>query len=271
MNQPHSFKQCYEILKIETDSDWNTVKKSYRRLIQKWHPDRQTEPKLKLEATNKIKDLNTAYTQISDYYRENGELPFTEQPEQIIEESHHDIGNTQEPTQKDDNLSSIIPEHDEQFVPNYAAENKNYKSSIFISIIVITLLVVIYQNVDTALSQIETEKVLAPPPQHRSEETKKSEDSKEIIRKKAQIKKKTSSKEKYFTYGSSLTDVISIQGPPDKTKGNIWYYGQSEVHFMDGKVSYWFRSADRPLKAIMMKRTPKVAEKGKEKRQLLQY
>jgi hypothetical protein len=60
----------------------------------------------------------------------------------------------------------------------------------------------------------------------------------------------------YFTYGATIGEVISVQGPPDRINSNIWYYGHSEVHFKDGVVVKWKHDFSHPLKArIKLKST----------------
>lgn len=265
MNHSHSFKQCYEILNIQSDSDWNTAKKTYRKLIQKWHPDRQPDPEKKLRATNKIKELTTAYSQLSEYYRQNGELPLYKQHKPIIEESKTDTEKSEKKTKKDNQYKKNPSQQKEQH-SDFTIKNKTHKSAVVLSIIVVSLLVIIYQNIDIALEQIERD--IDSPAKAPNAISKKQKTIKDSHKK---IVKKKSIREKYFSYGSSITEVITVQGPPDKTNGNIWYYGKSEVHFIDGKVSYWYRSADRPLKAIMIKQKPEKTNKKKLKSQFLQY
>ncbi|MGD8926421.1 MAG: hypothetical protein PVG20_06210, partial [Thioalkalispiraceae bacterium] len=55
--------------------------------------------------------------------------------------------------------------------------------------------------------------------------------------------------EKYFTYGDTAGRVFEIQGVPTKTKGDIWYYGNSEVHFQEGRVKSWYVAEGNRLKA----------------------
>lgn len=40
----------------------------------------------------------------------------------------------------------------------------------------------------------------------------------------------------YFSLGSTMEDVLRVQGPPSHIKGRGWSYGLSEVFFKDGKV-----------------------------------
>lgn len=53
----------YEILEIPRTSDKESIKKAYRRLALKYHPDRNQDNK---EAENKFKQINEAYQVLSD-------------------------------------------------------------------------------------------------------------------------------------------------------------------------------------------------------------
>jgi len=55
----------------------------------------------------------------------------------------------------------------------------------------------------------------------------------------------------YFTVGSTKSDVIRIQGPPNKVAGNVFTYGLSEVYFRNGRVESWKMDPGLPLKAKM--------------------
>lgn len=54
----------YELLGVNKDSDQTTIKKAYRRLAMKWHPDKNT--KNKETAEKKFKEISTAYSVLSD-------------------------------------------------------------------------------------------------------------------------------------------------------------------------------------------------------------
>lgn len=56
-------KKYYKVLELEYGSDFNSIKKAYKRLLKKYHPDLfQTQPE-KLEAAKKVtKEINEAYT-----------------------------------------------------------------------------------------------------------------------------------------------------------------------------------------------------------------
>lgn len=54
----------YEILDIAKDASHGEVKKAYRKLALKWHPDKN--PDQKEEAEKKFKEISEAYEVLSD-------------------------------------------------------------------------------------------------------------------------------------------------------------------------------------------------------------
>ncbi len=48
--------------------------------------------------------------------------------------------------------------------------------------------------------------------------------------------------------GSTKEEVRAIQGPPTSESDDIWYYGDSEVHFTAGRVVGWRDSSANPLR-----------------------
>ncbi len=55
-------KDYYQILEINRDADKDTIKKSYKRLALKYHPDVNNHP----DAEEKFKELTEAYAVLSD-------------------------------------------------------------------------------------------------------------------------------------------------------------------------------------------------------------
>ena len=222
MKQPHSYESCYKILNIEDKASWDDLRKSYRSLIQKWHPDRYMDDVGKSEANDKLKDLNTAYKVLSDYYKRNNTLPlYTRNIPPSTEQKP-----TVQPKKKV-KQSSIKK--------NIAAtKRKNNIQHIFTVSLVFIIIAFFYQYLDSIIVSFST------PLEYSKEETID----------KTKIKKmKKEDDSKYFTYGSSLGEVIYVQGPPDRTVENVWFYGNSEVHFKGGHVVKWIRTSSMQLKA----------------------
>lgn len=69
--------QCYDTLGLRPECGWRELQSGYRRLVQKWHPDRyQQHPDQQHVAAHRMLEINEAYGVLAQYYREHGELPF---------------------------------------------------------------------------------------------------------------------------------------------------------------------------------------------------
>lgn len=56
-------RDCYEVLGISRNADQNTIKKAYRKLVKKYHPDTNRG---NADAEEKFKEVTEAYTILSD-------------------------------------------------------------------------------------------------------------------------------------------------------------------------------------------------------------
>lgn len=56
----------YEILGVSEDADEETIKKAYRTLVKKYHPDKYVNNPLADLASEKIKEINKAYDMITN-------------------------------------------------------------------------------------------------------------------------------------------------------------------------------------------------------------
>src|SRR5437588_8140743 len=54
------FHSCL-VLGVGADASAAEVKVAYRRLAREWHPDRQTDPRRRKQAEEKLRDINRAY------------------------------------------------------------------------------------------------------------------------------------------------------------------------------------------------------------------
>ena len=68
--QTMSSKEAYEILGVKENHDMDTIKKAYRQLIRKYHPDiissQNKDESYMEEATSKTQEINQAYQVIKD-------------------------------------------------------------------------------------------------------------------------------------------------------------------------------------------------------------
>jgi len=70
---------------------------------------------------------------------------------------------------------------------------------------------------------------------------------------KVKLKPTTHTSGSTFTVGSSKDQVLSVEGTPDSFSESEFMYGESSVHFENGRVTSWF-SRNPPLKVRMQPR-----------------
>lgn len=84
-----NINRCFEILEIPPNATYEEAKAAYRIMCQVWHPDKyHHSEQLQTKATSKIKEINAAWSQIEDYFK-NGfsrEAGATEAERQAREE-----------------------------------------------------------------------------------------------------------------------------------------------------------------------------------------
>lgn len=56
----------YKVLGVSRDADEETIKKAYRNLVKKYHPDRYANSPMADMATEKLKEINKAYDMITN-------------------------------------------------------------------------------------------------------------------------------------------------------------------------------------------------------------
>ena len=66
-------KDPYKILNISRDADEEEIKRAYRNLVKKYHPDRYQNSPLAEEASEKMKEINQAYDLIMK--ERHGKIP----------------------------------------------------------------------------------------------------------------------------------------------------------------------------------------------------
>ena len=58
-------KDPYSVLGVSQSASDDEIKKAYRELVKKYHPDKYTDPDMKQLANEKLKEINEAYDQLT--------------------------------------------------------------------------------------------------------------------------------------------------------------------------------------------------------------
>jgi len=86
-------KEFYKILEINENATQEEIKKAYRRLAAKWHPDRNKSP----EATKKMQKINKAYEILGNEEKRKrydlGETNFTFEAPEFNYSYEEELGN----------------------------------------------------------------------------------------------------------------------------------------------------------------------------------
>lgn len=241
MTHTNEIRRWYRTLGLEPGCDWNDIRAVYRRLAQKWHPDRFPEGSTEAEeARQKIVQINQAYQSLSDYRRRHGSLPGIPKktPASPSRAPQASSWATQPSSVFDDGWKGPRHGHD-----SGRGTRARWRPRL-IWLVGLSLVVLFgynelfgppspdatrYSTVDNAGSRGPDRDSVSP--------TRAPDNG-------------TTEKSNYFTIGSSRQDVLRIQGTPSRITEDVWHYGRSKVFFENGRVSGWKESPGDPLSAI---------------------
>lgn len=240
MQQRYTYAECYRILDVDPACSWDELRRAYKVQIHQWHPDKFADKTPEKAAANdKIKSITTAHQQLVMFYREHGRLPELEvavaprnlpQPERKRPRATSPSNRTHQTATRNKN-SGIMP--------------------ILVGIIIIVNVYWFlapdedYQTPATHAKPLTT--AITPETENlpaQSVATPTEVEAPEID-------------DEFITYGSSIGEVISIQGAPTLDMGDTWYYAESELYFENGKVTGWRHAPGSKLKTgIALKNNP---------------
>lgn len=251
MSEKITYSLCYKILNISHDSDWKELRESYKRLIQKWHPDKfKPGSDNQSIASEKTFLINIAYQKLSQYYRINNALPNIE-IEDINSNSMNGADNTS---------ASDVPIETFRVYSHETQDHYQNKIGRYLFVIVVLTIVLYIFTLETTNEDIQAWHLEDPETFSQKMSNKKMDlelldqpdnvnSSNLLLFSDKAAAEEDNPEEDYFTFGSTIGQVISIQGAPDTIVNDIWFYGDSEVHFKDGSVSFWKRSPGSVLNA----------------------
>ncbi|MDH5767039.1 MAG: J domain-containing protein [Gammaproteobacteria bacterium] len=252
--QNQDYSDHYRALRIDPNKpglEYKDIRKAYKLEIQKWHPDRFEDGSAQHKAANtKIKRLNHAFKMLQKYHKEHNSLPI------ITLQSHTYANTTNRNGNNNLNRSQETTSNCDLELPSY---KQHSIKSIFIvlSIIIICYIMITheqqYKIPHNNLHQSPKQSIHDPSSKAATTNAKNpglplKSDSHEIAQPESHHGESTS----FFTYGSTVGEVIDIQGIPNKIEGDTWHYGQSRVYFRKGIVIHWERGNDSILKATAL-------------------
>ena len=230
------FIRSYSTLELQPGSSWDELRFAYRSLVKKWHPDRFRLEGERRRAEEKTKEITRAYKTLADYYRKHGHTPV-----------ETDLARAEaarpSPDQAPDNQAVVETENADSPADNnaYSRDPNTVKHTVRLkplaAVIAAALLLYLWQ--------------LDAPPDSGSSADASPENQAIDIQPAPIGSVMPQPAGQFFTHGTKIGDVYSIQGLPSKTENGIWHYGKSRVIFIDGAVSHWQIHPDNPLKASL--------------------
>jgi len=214
------------VLDLEQGASWEEVRNQYRRLVQKWHPDRYADAERGV-AEERLKEINLAFSWLSIHYRDSPGLqhpsrqtPSTEETEQAS------AGDAPPPWQEP---------------PDAVKPTRVFGT---LSIVTALLLAI---GLSAAWHLFST--AVEPDQADDAGEVDASPDSGYVPSTPSEPAPIA-----FFSVGSTRQEVLGIQGRPTDDKGDIWYYGNSIIFFEKGRVVAWQQSATNPLRVSSPRR-----------------
>jgi hypothetical protein len=218
---------------------WDELRRAYKVQIHQWHPDKFADKTAeKATANDKIKGITTAHQQLVVFYREHGKLP---EPEAAAAPRK-----LPQPERKRPRAAATSNR------PHHTATSKKRSG-----IMPIVAGIIIIVNVFWFLAPGDD---FEPPVTHAKPLTTAiTADAENLLAQSVATPTEAAAEidAEFITYGSSIGEVISIQGAPTLDEGDTWYYADSELYFEDGKVIGWRHAPGSKLKTgIALKNNP---------------
>jgi len=259
MKAENQYLEDYITLHIKPGCSLAELRKTYKTQIQKWHPDRfGTDPVKQQAAYDKIKNINAAYNALVSFHKKNGRLPQVEAAELQKQTKPRRYEHSQTVTDRPEQTSESRPGNKAREAATGKRPKRRKKGSLLISATLIAIIIYTYNQFSSDqysknnLQEYDHQAIhstVNTKPGSNGYNPKKTEQRESDIANQEPTKNEEERSERYFTYGSTIGDVISVQGPPSKIEDGVWYYNDSKVYFENGKVARWVRTPSMPLKA----------------------
>lgn len=214
------YSRFYATLGVNPDTDWETLRGHYKRLIGQWHPDRFSGDTTSREiAEERSKQITIAYQALGNYRRAHGVLP----PRTPVKDA-----SAQGPEPHDPASSRVNTRvHAETGAMGAAiSERANSRPGRGIALVLLAVAGALYLVVDRYGGKLEHQDPAAT--------EAAAESPRPDLR--------------WIWPGSTVGEVYAVQGVPTSTQGETWHYGKSQIRFAQGKVISWNQHPENPLR-----------------------
>lgn len=239
MRMKDHYLHYYQVLGVQPGCSFRDLKYAYRRLVKHWHPDHFTnshESGDLAHAEARIKEINKAFRGLSDYYKKHGCLPVSEE-----DGAKQDAGE--------------VPLWPDLTQASERQRQRPKKISDFSVALRFTVIGAALGLAFAIWNSRQQEQEMAPDLYSTATNPVQTEQAQAGIPKPAL-------QEEYFTVGSTLGDVITVQGVPTLIGDGVWHYGQSKVYFVKGVVLKWDQDPASPLKARIIQASHEITARS---------
>ncbi len=223
MNMNDGLEKYYKVLNLSREANSQDIKRAYRELAKKWHPDSlgpNASHKDRELAEQKFNEITKAYRTLINHVRIR-EIIRSRQKEKSSSDDF-----VQASTSSSKNVTGKVD-----------VTNKKW---LWLGIVSLVILTILSLRTITGRNKI-MRYIIVKKTGSRSIST---EPKRNEVKEKGQVVQKTNRGDRkrefwrrsFFTLYSTKEEVLNVQGPPDKVSGKKWYYGLSSVTFENGRV-----------------------------------
>jgi hypothetical protein len=227
------YSAFYATLGVDPDTDWQTLRRRYQRLIGQWHPDRFSGDATSKEiAEERSKQITIAYQTLGNYRREHGVLPPRKRAivERWGQEPRHHVDPVSDRVHSIDHAETGAMGATVSEPPKSRPGHGRRIALALFAVILALYLADRYAGTMTPDDSRPGDKLNRPE-----------------IAAKASVESPPREPRWIWT-GSTVGEVYAVQGVPTSTQGETWHYGKSQIRFAQGKVISWNQHPDNPLR-----------------------
>jgi hypothetical protein len=230
----HDYRDCYGILGVPPDTDWETLRAHYKRLIRQWHPDRfPADIGQQKIAEERSKQITAAYRALEKYRRDHGVLP-PMGPAVPPVDARRPVREAGPVSDREVSKDRSEPGATGATVREVATRGPGRRRRVAFALsALIAALYLGHRYLDAWAPNDNQPEDGVHEPGVAPGATRLAESPGE---------------QGGISAGSTFGDVYAIQGIPTLTQGDTWHYGRSQIRFAHGKVISWNEDPDNPLR-----------------------